>query len=114
MTLLTKPTRGQLTEGPFQVDGNSLSFWLGVKPRSSRDALELAASGEPILRISAPPVEGQANDACIRFLARALGLPLSSVTILAGYKSRRKLIHIDGRSGQQTLERLREIAGCKG
>lgn len=103
----------QSDRASFQIDGNRVSFWLRVKPRSSRQTLELASSGELCLRSSVPPVEGKANDACVRFLARCLRLPPSSVTILAGHRSRRKLIRIDGRSAGETIERLRELAGGK-
>lgn len=97
--------------GPFQVEGRSVSFWLQVKPRSSRDALEWIANGGLCLRISAAPVEGQANDACVRFLAEYLRLPRGAVTIVAGHRSRRKLVRIDGRSAEATMERLRELTG---
>ena len=106
-----KATREQPAGARFQVDGNSVSFWVRVKPRSSREGLEWASAEELCLRLSAAPVEGRANDACVKLLARGLRLPQSAVTILSGHKSRRKLIRIDGRSAEDTVERLRELAG---
>ncbi len=52
-----------------------------------------------ILAIAAPPVEGKANDEVVRFLARALGLPKSSVSIERGASARIKLVSLpDGTS----------------
>ena len=94
----------------FRIDGNSVSFWIQVKPRSSREGLEFGSSGELCLRVHAAPTEGQANQACIQFLARHLRLPQGSVSILAGHKSRRKLIRVTGRSPDETVERLQALA----
>jgi uncharacterized protein len=95
-----------LARAAFRIEGNSVSFWAQVKPRSSREGLELASSGELCLRIHAAPTEGQANEACVQFLARHLRLPQNSVSILAGRRSRRKLIRITGRSAREIIDRL--------
>jgi len=55
--------------------------------------------GEPRLEIHAVPTDGQANVACIKFLARLLRVTSSSVEIVTGEKSRRKLISIRGGAG---------------
>jgi len=81
-----------------------------VKPRSSRQGLELAPSGELYLRVHAAPTEGQANEACVRFLARHLRLPQNAVSNLAGHRSRRKLIRITGRPAREIVEFLRGLA----
>jgi uncharacterized protein (TIGR00251 family) len=94
----------------FLVSGESVSFWLKVKPRSSREQLTLDTSGELRLELHAAPVEGQANEACVRFFARALQLPQACAVILAGEKARRKLIRITGRSAEETIAQLRGLA----
>ena len=88
----------------FKVERETVSFWLRVKPRSTRERLTVDESGELRLELHAPATEGQANEACIRFLARALRLPQSSVEILSGQKSRRKLIRVAGRSAEEIEE----------
>ena len=98
-----------LARAAFRIEGNSVSFWVQVKPRSSRQGLELASPGELYLRIHAAPTEGQANEACVQFLARHLRLPQNSVSILAGSRSRRKLIRVTGRSARETVERLQTL-----
>jgi hypothetical protein len=76
-----------------------------VQPRASRDAVAGRLGEEWKIRIQAPPIEGRANDACIGFFARALGVPRSAVRIVAGASGRHKRIEIDG-VDQQTLDRF--------
>ena len=110
MTNSELPTN-PLAKTAFRIEGNSVSFWVQVKPRSSREGLELASSGELYVRIHAAPTEGQANEACVQFLARHLRLPQNSVSILAGRRSRRKLIRITGRPAREIVEFLRGLGG---
>jgi uncharacterized protein (TIGR00251 family) len=95
----------------LKVGGNAVTFWLRVKPRSSREGLELDSAGELRLQLHAAPTEGQANEACVRYLAGALRLPLASVVIVAGAKSRRKLIRIAAHDPQEIADRLSLLAG---
>jgi uncharacterized protein len=94
----------------FKVEGDAVSFWLKVKPRSARERLAYDSSGELRLEVHAPPSEGEANQACVHFLARALRLPQSCVTIVSGQKSRRKLICISSRSAKEAISALEAIA----
>ena len=94
----------------FKVEGDTASFWLKVKPRSARERLAYDSNGELRLELRAPPSEGEANRACVYFLARALRLPQSSVTIVSGERSRRKLIRIRGRSAAETVSSLEAVA----
>jgi uncharacterized protein len=93
----------------FQVEDASVSFWLKVKPRSSQERLMKDASGELRLDLHAPPAEGEANAACVQFFARALRLPQACVAILAGQKSRRKLIRVTGRSAKETVAKIEAL-----
>jgi uncharacterized protein YggU (UPF0235/DUF167 family) len=99
----------------FCIEGESVSFWLKVKPRARRERLVPATAGELQLELLAPAIEGRANEACVLFLARELRLPQACVVILAGAKSRRKLVRITGRSAMETIEQLsRLVSGGKG
>jgi len=93
----------------FRIEGESVSFWLKVKPRARRERLVPAAAGELQLELLAPAIEGRANEACVLFLARELRLPQACVVILAGVKSRRKLVRITGRSAKETIEQLSRL-----
>jgi uncharacterized protein (TIGR00251 family) len=96
----------------FRVDGDTVSFWLKVRPRSARECLAYDSSGELRLDVHAPPSKGEANQACIHFLARALRMPQSYVTIVSGQKSRRKLIRIACQSAKETISAIEAIAGA--
>ncbi len=98
----------------FRVQGDSVTFWLRVRPGAGRERLGLTSSGELRLEVAAPATEGQANEACVRFLARALRLPQACVVILAGKKSRRKLLRITGRSAEEVIGQLCDFVGAKG
>ena len=98
----------------FKTERENVSFWLKVKPRSTHERVLLDSADELCLELHAPPAEGQANEACVRFFARALRLPQACVVIMAGHKSRRKLIRITGRSAEETIKELRKLAGSKG
>lgn len=93
----------------FKIDQATVSFWLKVKPRSARERLALDASGELRLELHAPPVEGQANEACISFFSHALRLPRACVAIVSGQKSRRKLLRIAGRPAEETLGLIKAL-----
>ncbi len=95
----------------FQVVGENVTFRLKVKPRSRRERLALDAAGDLCLEVQAPPLEGQANEACVLFFARALQLPQACIVILRGAKSRRKLLRITGRTARETIERIQRLAG---
>lgn len=94
----------------YRIEGASVTFWLKVKPRARREALSLDSSGELRLEVTAPPVEGQANRASVRYLARALRLPEACVTVLRGEKARRKLVRITGRTAEATVSALQSLA----
>ena len=59
------------------------------------------------VRVHAPPVDGEANDAVIRVLADALGLRRSELAIVAGATGRMKVIEAEGLTADEALERLR-------
>ncbi|MGA8184124.1 MAG: DUF167 domain-containing protein [Terriglobia bacterium] len=98
----------------FTTEGNTVAFWLRVKPRARRSRLVRNSSGELCLELTAPPVEGKANEAAVDFLAESLHLPRRSVEIVTGAKSRRKLFRITSGSAQQTIARLEALAQEKG
>ncbi len=69
-----------------------------VQPRASRTELA-GLHGEALkVRLAAPPVDGAANDALIRFLAETLGVPRSAVAISSGSSGRRKSVVVSGLS----------------
>ena len=100
--------RNRVTE--FSIDGNSIKFWLRVKPRSHHQSMGWTSSGEMFVQVTAPPVDQKANLAVIEFLASSLGLPRSAIEILAGEKARRKLVRVKGLPPKDAIERLNALA----
>ena len=66
-----------------------------LQPRGGRDAVVGERDGAVLIRISAPPVDGKANAALIAFVAKRLGVPKGSVTIIRGETSRNKVIRVE-------------------
>jgi uncharacterized protein len=77
-----------------------------VQPRASRNEIAGLHGAELRVRITAPPVDGAANDALIRFLAGALGLSRSDVTVLTGEGSRSKVVSVRGITPGDAAHRL--------
>jgi uncharacterized protein (TIGR00251 family) len=67
-----------------------------VTPRAGRDALAGWRDGALRVRLAAAPVEGRANEALVRLLAKAAGLPPSAVVILSGETAREKRVAFHG------------------
>jgi uncharacterized protein len=69
---------------------------INVQPKASRNELMGVHEGSLKVRLTAPPVEGEANKECIKFFSKLLGIPKSAVEILHGHKSRSKVLLIRG------------------
>jgi uncharacterized protein (TIGR00251 family) len=78
-----------------RADG-SIGLEVFVKPRSSKSRVAGARDGLVEVALAAPPVDGAANDELIRTLARVIGIGRSSLRIVAGERSRTKLLAITG------------------
>ena len=86
--------------------GGGVTFAVRVVPRASRNEIAGIHGDALKIRLTAPPVEGRANEALIAFLARRLGVRKSQVEIVAGATSRRKMIRVTGLLVQEMEERL--------
>ena len=98
---------------PMRDTPDGASFQVKVQPRASRNAITGEVGDALKLALTAPPVDGRANEACIAFLAELLNVPRSSVTIAAGETSRNKLIRVAGLSASQVQERLAKIISAR-
>lgn len=67
-----------------------------VQPRARRDEIVAVRDGALVVRLTAPPLDGRANQALCRLLAELLGVRPSAVTVFRGERSRDKLIRIEG------------------
>ncbi len=79
---------------------------LHVQPRASRSEV-VGHHGDAIkIRVTAPPVEGAANEELIRFLARRLNVPQTAIHLLSGAGGRRKRVAVDGLSAEDVARQL--------
>jgi uncharacterized protein (TIGR00251 family) len=89
----------------IREDAGAIVFDVQVVPRASREKLSLV--GDRIkVQLTAPPVDGAANEALRAFIGKLLGVPKSKVAILRGETGRKKTLRVEGASA----ERLREVA----
>ena len=71
-------------------------FTVKVHPRARRSAVTGRLGDAWKLDLTAPPVEGKANEECVRLLAELVGVPRARVRIVAGLTSRTKVVEIEG------------------
>jgi uncharacterized protein len=82
------------------------TFAVRIHPRAKKNAITGVLGDVLKVSLTAPPVEGRANQARIEFFAKLLKVPRSSVTIASGQTSRNKVIRVTGLTAQQVRERL--------
>jgi uncharacterized protein (TIGR00251 family) len=95
-----------------QAHGSVLSVI--VVPRAASSSIEQLADGAVRVRVAAPPVDGAANAALLRFLAGVLDVPRSQLEIIGGATSRRKRITVSGLTPDELQTRLRAALGKRG
>ena len=91
----------------IEEKGGSLYLHVRVQPKASRNAICLEADGRIRVALTAPPIDGAANKGLIAFLAKTLGVPKGSISLVRGEKSREKSLRIQGTGA----ERVRAILG---
>ena len=90
---------------------NGLTFDIQVIPHASRAGIAGVQEGAFKVKVTAPPVEGAANEACIKLLAKELGLKKSQMEISSGAKSRKKTVLIKDISKAELETKINNI--CK-
>jgi uncharacterized protein (TIGR00251 family) len=86
---------------------DSCDLKIRLTPRADRDAVGAVTDGVIAVRVSAPPVDGQANAALVKVLAKALGVPKSRLSIVRGQSARDKLVRVEGLRASDAHARLR-------
>jgi uncharacterized protein (TIGR00251 family) len=89
-----------------QCDPSHTTLDVRVTPRASRDQVVGWADGVLRVRVSAPPVEGKANVALAKLLAKALGLPTRRIAAVRGLRDRNKQIVVEGLTLAQICARI--------
>ena len=89
-------------------------FAVKLTPGASADRIDgwdVDAEGRPVLkvRVRARPVEGEANAALLKLLAKALGVAKSAVTLARGGQSRIKMVGVSGLTDEDVRARLTDL-----
>jgi len=79
----------------------STTLAIRIQPRSSKNAVAGWIGNTVKLRVTAPPVDGAANIACLGLLSALLDVPVSQLALIKGEHSRNKIVRIDGLSDDQ-------------
>ncbi len=91
---------------PVHESAKGITFAVKVHPRARKNAITGIVGNALKLALTAPPVEGRANQSVIEFFAELFAIPRSSVTIASGDTSRNKIVRISGLSRAAVEERL--------
>lgn len=93
--------------------GGALLLPLRVRPRAGREGFPGLRAGRLLVAIREAPERGRANEAVLRLLSKALGLPRAALSLLGGATSRDKLVRIAGLPLEEGRRRLRGILESK-
>ena len=90
----------------FHESAAGATFAVKVHPRAKKNAITGEVGDALKVSLTAPPIEGRANEACIEFFAKLLKVPRSSVTIASGQTSHAKVIRVAGLSADEVRKRI--------
>lgn len=93
---------------PIQESARGITFAVKVHPRARKNTITGTVGDALKLALTAPPVDGKANQAVIEFFADLFAIPRSSVTIASGETSRNKIVRIAGVSKEVAEQKLAE------
>ena len=81
---------------PIRETAGHITFSIKVQPRAKKNAINGTVGDALKVSLTAPPVDGKANQAVIEFFSGIFKIPRSSITIAAGLSSRNKVIRVTG------------------
>lgn len=93
----------------IKTSADGITFWVLVQPRASKKAVVGLHQDALKIKLTAPPVEGAANEQCIEVLAKALDRPKSTLTIVNGQTNRRKQILVRAKSGALSPDEVKAL-----
>ena len=91
---------------PIQGAQGGVTFAVRVHPRAKKNAITGELGDAVQVSLTATPVEGRANQACVEFFAKLQGVPRSAVRIASGETSRNKVIRVTGISAEEVRAKL--------
>jgi hypothetical protein len=90
----------------IKEEKDGVFFKVRVQPRASKNQLAGLYGDAVKLRLTAPPVDGKANEACRNYLAGLLQVPRAQVEVVSGFTGRNKMIKVTGLSLENILKVL--------
>jgi|WetSurMetagenome_2_1015567.scaffolds.fasta_scaffold208533_3 uncharacterized protein len=87
-----------------RADGVTIA--IKVTPNASGNSVSSGGGDELEVRLTSPPVEGRANKELVKFLGKLLGVPPSSLRIVHGQASRRKIVLVPGLDLEEVRSKL--------
>lgn len=91
---------------PIHESPAGVTFAVKVHPRAKRSAITGEVGDALKISLTAPPIDGRANEACIEFFANLLKVARSSVTIASGESRRWKVVRVAGLSAEAVRKRM--------
>ena len=91
---------------PIRESNSGVTFAVKLHPRAKSNAVTGEVGDALKVSLTAPPIDGKANTACVEFFAKLLKVPRSSVTIASGQTSRAKVMRIAGLSAEELRHRI--------
>ena len=86
---------------------NGIRFSAIIQPRSSKNEVTGVYNDALKIRLTSPPVDGEANKTCMLFFAKWLGISPSKVSIIQGFSSKNKIIELADLTKKQLHEILK-------
>ena len=96
-----------MSEHPYlsEREGDAL-VRVRLQPRAKRDEIVGERAGSLLVRVSAPPLDGRANDALCKLLAKATGVAAGRASVVKGASAREKVVRLEGLGAADAGTRL--------
>ncbi len=94
-----------MPDEPFTPTPTGTRILIRVQPRASRNRVEGIHGGRLKIRLTAPPVEGAANNALVAFLADLLDVPKRDIAIVQGHRGREKVVEVEGLTPEEVRQK---------
>ena len=100
----------EMTELPFKEVNGKIRLQVHLQPGAKRESFAGLYGNSIKIAVNAPPVDGKANAAVTKFIAKSLGLPARQVELVSGQTSREKVFMLTSSELPEIIAKLKEFA----
>ncbi len=100
-----------MTAPRIDSTGDGAVLWIRVQPRAKRDAVAGVYGDAVKISLKAPPVDGAANKALLKFLGRICGVAPSTIEVVSGHSGRSKRVAFRTLDVASLTRRMEEVLG---